>query len=239
MHQYNLIRLGLCFPYLQLQLRLPQPCAVPVQEHPSTDLGPRAGDIVASVEDLVFAAASAMVFLGPQAPPMPPSSAAVPELDDPLDPSSAGGGGWGTEEAVVATAAGGAGGGARKDSEHHHGEHFNVGLPSSPLTSPVAVLGSAEDGFVAAGAAEGGQDSGHGQLGGAAEFRRGNSSSPPTDMLLSSGSPTSRSPVGGGRGGGGPSVFGEVLLFYREAACTSVLVPSILSIRFDLLGWFV
>lgn len=36
------------------------------------DLGPRAGDIVASFEDLVFSAASAIVFLGPQAPPLPP-----------------------------------------------------------------------------------------------------------------------------------------------------------------------
>lgn len=35
------------------------------------DLGPRAGDVVASFEDLVFAAASLMVFLGPRPPPMP------------------------------------------------------------------------------------------------------------------------------------------------------------------------
>lgn len=176
------------------------------------DLGPRAGDIVASVEDLVFAAASAMVFLGPQAPPMPPPA---PDLDDPLDPLSAGGGGWGTEEAMAATAAGGAmaAGGVRKDSEHYRGENFNAGLSSPPLASPIALLGSA-DGFAAPGAAEGRQDSGHGhgQLGGPVEIRRGNSRSPPVDMVLSSGSPTSRSPVGGGRGGdgGGPSVFGEV-----------------------------
>lgn len=40
------------------------------------DLGARAGDIVSSVEDLVFAAASVIVFLGPQPPPMqtPPPS---------------------------------------------------------------------------------------------------------------------------------------------------------------------
>lgn len=36
------------------------------------DLNPRAGDIVASFEDVVFAAASAMVFVGPQPPPAPP-----------------------------------------------------------------------------------------------------------------------------------------------------------------------
>lgn len=165
----------------------------------------------------MFAAASAMVFLGPQAPPMPPPAAAVLEVEDPLDPLSAGGGGgmggWGAEEAVVATAAGGAGGGAMKDNEQHRGESFNSGLPSPPLGSPVALLGSAGSGFAAAGAAEGrqGQDSGHGQPGGAAEFRRGSSRSPPADTLLSLGSPKSSSPVGGGRSGSGtPSVFGEV-----------------------------
>lgn len=223
--------------YLQLQLRLPQPCAVPAQEHPSTDLGPRAGDIVASVEDLVFAAASAMVFLGPQPPPMPPPAAAVPELDEPLDPSSAARGGWGTEEAVVATAAGG----ARQDNEHNRGEPFNVGLSSPPLASPGALFGSVEGGFAALGAADGGQagpDSGHGQPGGPVEFRvRGSSTSPPADMLLSSGSPASRSPVGGGRGGGGPSVFGEV----GGVARREVLVPSwlyrLLYSEYEVVGW--
>ncbi|CAN0115298.1 unnamed protein product, partial [Ectocarpus fasciculatus] len=74
----------------KLQLRLRQPCAVPAQEHPSMDLGPRAGDIVASVEDLVFAAASAMVFLGPNPPPMP-TAEPPPELEQAgglTDPSS-------------------------------------------------------------------------------------------------------------------------------------------------------
>lgn len=42
------------------------------------ELGPRAGDIVTSVEDLVFAAASAMVFLGPEAPPLPEPPPPVP-----------------------------------------------------------------------------------------------------------------------------------------------------------------
>ena len=158
----------------------------------------------------MFAAASAMVFLGPQPPPMPPPAAAAPDLDDPLDPSSAGGGGgWGAEEAVGATAAGG----VRKDNEHNRGEKFNVGLSSPPLASPRALFGSAEGGFAALGAADGGQggaDNSYGQPGGHVEFRRGSSTSPPADMLLSSGSPTSRSPVGGGRGGGGPSVFSEV-----------------------------
>lgn len=44
------------------------------------DLGPRAGDIVASFEDLVFAAASVMVFLGPQAPALPESPPSPPLL---------------------------------------------------------------------------------------------------------------------------------------------------------------
>lgn len=157
---------------------------------------------------------------------MPPPPAAVPELDDPLDPSSAGGGGgWGTEEVMVATAVGGAGGGSTKDSEHHRGETFNVGLSSPPLTSPAALLGSADGGFAAAGAAEGRQDGGHvhAQPGGAAEFRREKSRSPPADMLLSSGSPTSRSPEGGGRSGGGPSVFGEVS---QKLCAGEVVIPA-------------
>lgn len=73
--------------FVQLQLRLPQPCAVPAQENPSIDLGPRAGDIVASIEDLVFAVASVMVFLGPQPPPMP---IAPPPMPTP-EPSPVGG----------------------------------------------------------------------------------------------------------------------------------------------------
>ena len=44
------------------------------------DLTPRGGDIVASFEDLVFAAASAMVFVGPQPPASrPPSPVNSPE----------------------------------------------------------------------------------------------------------------------------------------------------------------
>lgn len=51
------------------------------------NLGPRAGDIVASIEDLVFAAASVVVFLGPQPPPMPiaPPPTPTPE-PSPVDP---------------------------------------------------------------------------------------------------------------------------------------------------------
>lgn len=100
--------------FSQLQLRLPQPCAVPAQENPSIDLGPRAGDIVASIEDLVFAAASVMVFLGPQPPPMP---IAPPPTPTP-EPSPVGG---------------------RVVRVDEIGGIFN-GMPS-PSTSPVVAVG--------------------------------------------------------------------------------------------------
>lgn len=50
------------------------------------DLGPRAGDVVASFEDLVFSAASVMVFLGPQAPPLPPPPTPPPSPPRTMSP---------------------------------------------------------------------------------------------------------------------------------------------------------
>lgn len=48
------------------------------------NLGPRAGDIVASFEDLVFTAASVMVFLGP----VPPTLTVPPPPPPPLSPAT-------------------------------------------------------------------------------------------------------------------------------------------------------
>lgn len=242
----------------QLQLRLPQPCAVPTQEHPSVDLGPRAGDIVASVEDLVFAAASAMVFLGPQAPPMPAAAdpPSEPEQDNgPIDPSSAVDGdpeaGVGDVVAAAATAAAGAA--AMRRAGEHYGEENYHGASSPAPVSPVAVPGpidgsgggevvgggggSAMTGVVPAlgrsapGVLDGGREgSGHAQPGAVAEYRRGSSSSPtPNSFWMSSVSPTDRSPAGGG-----PSVLGEVGFYvWRD---TVILFASRSLAEADLCG---
>lgn len=195
------------------------------------DLGPRAGDIVASVEDLVFAAASAMVFLGPQAPPMPAAAAPPSEPEQnggPIGLSSGVGGdpeaGMGDATAGAAATAAPAGAGAGAGAMRRAGEHYreqNYHGASSPApASPVAVPGlidgsgvSTETSVVPAlgrsapGALDGGREgSGHAQPGAAVEYRRGSSSSPtPNSLWMSSVSPTDRSP-----GGGGLSVLGEV-----------------------------
>lgn len=71
---------------MKLGVFIPHPCALPLKERPSTDLGPRAGDVVASFEDLVFFAASVMVFLGPQAPPLPPPPTPPPSPPRTMSP---------------------------------------------------------------------------------------------------------------------------------------------------------
>ncbi|CAN0004141.1 unnamed protein product, partial [Discosporangium mesarthrocarpum] len=69
-----------------LQLHFPELTAVRQRERPSMDLGPRAGDIVTSFEDLIFTVASIIVFVGPEHPP---------SLSEPQGPS-------GVDEVVVA-----------------------------------------------------------------------------------------------------------------------------------------
>ncbi|CAM9189340.1 unnamed protein product, partial [Hapterophycus canaliculatus] len=204
----------------KLQLRVPQPCAVPVQEQPSMDLGPRAGDIVASVEDLVFAASSVMVFLGPQALPMPTTAppSPAPEPEEPLEPSS-GIDASGVAEVGIATSAPVAGepntapspnvGGARRAGEHFRGEKYS-GLSSSLSASPIPVLGSvgSRHGLTLTELLEARQEGGrHGQHGGGVADNRGESWGFTTadSLQMSPTSPDRRSPFPGG-----PSVLGEI-----------------------------
>lgn len=164
------------------------------------DLGPRAGDIVASVEDLVFAASSVMVFLGPQAPPMPATASPATEPEEQAEQSSVNNDG-GVSEAGITTSAAVAG--DANEAPSVRGENGNG------LSSPIPALGLVDDrgGSPLAEELEAKQEGGrHGQHGGGSAEHRGETwgGTPAHSLQMSPVSP-SRSPVPGG-----PSVLGEV-----------------------------
>lgn len=222
-YSFSLSSFYRCCSSGKLNLRLPQPYAVPASERPSMDLGPRAGDIVASCEDLIFAAASVMVFVGPQPPPMP----VVEEPPSPLpEMGPANEIGDGDGNGVAVTAAGASPTGPRQDMEEfdysngeQHGYHAGTdgGSGGGGRASPVPVGGllhrgtsglSTRDGSTGTvvSAPAGGFKSGGGDRVSTAGLLHRARSSGPAEVSWWSPVP----PGANSKGAGGPSVLGEV-----------------------------